>query len=122
MRLWNESLPARGTVAEAYLRSRGLAQPDDDADVLGFHSRCPRRPARLPAMVALRTDPVSGEPTGVHRMFLRADGLDRLRDEKAKAILGRVGVIRLTLDAQVTRGLGLAEGVETALAVMQRLG
>jgi hypothetical protein len=37
-------------------------------------------------------------------------------------MLGHAGVVRLVPDAEVTLGLGLAEGVETGLAVMQGFG
>jgi hypothetical protein len=37
-------------------------------------------------------------------------------------MLGGAGVIRLVPEEDVATGLGLAEGIETALAVMQRAG
>lgn len=130
--IWREAVPAAGTVAERYLAARGLRlpEPPDDApwaraayaDVLRFHPACPRGPERLPAMLALMTCPHRNVPVGVHRTFLRADGTDRLRDERGKAMLGRAGVIRLTPDDEVTLGVGLTEGIETGLAVIQRLG
>ena len=36
-------------------------------------------------------------------------------------MLGKRGVIRLSLDEETTLGLGVAEGIETTIAVMQRL-
>lgn len=134
-RLWHESTPARGTVVERYLAGRGLGlpEPPDDARVLRFHPACPRRSpeddAQIehhiehhPAMVALMTDPLTGEPCGLHRTFLRGDGSDRLRDRKGKAMLGEAGVVRLSHDDDVTFGLGIAEGIETSLSVMQHFG
>jgi putative DNA primase/helicase len=129
--LWCESTPARGTIVERYLASRGLIlpEPQDDGCVLRFHPACPRRAPdregrieRHPAMVALLTDPLKGLPRGLHRTFLRSDGTDRLRDRKGKAMLGETGVVRLSRDDNVTLGLGIAEGIETALSVMQRFG
>jgi len=72
-------------------------------------------------MVALMTDPVTAEPCGVHRTFLRLDGSGKA-DGQAKMMLGGAGVIRLVPDDEVTIGLGLAEGIETALSVMQEAG
>lgn len=122
-RCWGEAQPPAGTLVGAYLASRGLALPDDAP--LRFHPRCQRgagpNAEHLPAMVALMTDPATGEPCGVHRTFLRADGAGKA-DGAAKMMLGNVGVIRLVPDAEVTLGLGLAEGIETALAVMQGFG
>jgi hypothetical protein len=128
-RLWRESVSARGTIVEAYLAARGLhlPEPPDDPDVIRFHPTCPRRapdnPDRIehhPAMLALMTDAITAEPCGLHRTFLLPDGSDRLRDAKGKAMAGNVGVIRLSRDDDVTLGLGIAEGIETALSVMQR--
>ena len=59
------------------------------------------------------TDPLTGEPCGVHRTFLNPDGTKRERK-----MLGRQGVIRLSPDEEVTLGLGLTEGVEDGLAVL----
>jgi phage/plasmid primase-like uncharacterized protein len=71
-------------------------------------------------MLAKMTDPETGEPCGVHRTFLRADGSGKAPVDKPKMMLGRAGVIRLAEPA--AEGLGLAEGIETALSVMQAIG
>jgi putative DNA primase/helicase len=120
LRLWQEARPAAGTPVETYLRGRGLIL--EDAAPIRFHPSCPRGDERLPAMVALMTDPATGEPCGLHRTYLLPDGSDRLRDAKGKAMLGNAGMIRLTPDDEITAGLGMAEGIETALAVMQGFG
>lgn len=118
-RVWRDTVPANGTPVEAYLASRGLALPA--TPVLRFHPECRRGDEILPAMVALMSDPATGEACGVHRTFLRADGSGKA-DGQAKMMLGNVGVIRLVPDDEVTLGLGLAEGIETALSVMQVFG
>lgn len=120
-RIWRECVPAEGTLTETYLAARGL-QLEPGAP-LRFHPACPRGDAeRLPAMVALMSDPATGVPCGLHRTFLEPDGRDRLRDQKGRAMLGSAGVVRLVPDAEVTASLGLAEGIETSLAVMQGFG
>ena len=120
-RIWREGQPPAGTLVERYLRGRGLALPPDGP--LRFHPACPRGDARCPAMVALMTDPMKGEPCGIHRTFITPAG-EKARDAtgNAKAMLGGAGVVRLVSDAEIGTGLGLAEGIETALAVMQRYG
>jgi hypothetical protein len=118
-RLWTEAQPAAGTPAEAYLASRGLSLPPDAP--LRFHAACRRGAETLPAMISLMTDPVTAEPCGVHRTFLRPDGRGKA-DGQAKMMLGRAGIIRLIPDDEVTLGLGIAEGIETSLAIMQRAG
>ena len=59
-------------------------------------------------------DPQTGEMTGIHRTALTPEG--RKIDRK---MLGRGGVVRLADDADVTTALGIAEGIETALSVIQ---
>lgn len=117
--IWNEAQPAAGTLAEVYLRSRGLSLPPDAP--LRYHPACPRGAERLPAMVALMTDPATGGKCGTHRTFLRPDGGAKA-DGVAKQMLGTAGIVRLCPDTDVLFGLGLAEGIETSLAVMQRTG
>ncbi|MBZ9815054.1 toprim domain-containing protein [Mesorhizobium sp. CA7] len=103
-RIWAEAVPLPDTLAERYLASRGLTYGGDE---LRFH------PAKR-MMVALMTDAVTGEPCGVHRTFLEADG--RKVDRK---MLGRArgAVVRLSSDEDASTGLAIAEGIETALAV-----
>jgi len=115
-RLWMAAQPAAGTAAEAYLASRGLTLPPDAP--IRFHRACRRGAETLPAMVSLMTDPTTAEPCGIHRTFLRPDGSGKA-DGQAKMMLGRAGIIRLVPDDEVTIGLGIAEGIETSLAIMQ---
>lgn len=115
--VWSETVPLFGTAAEAYLRHRRIAPPDDVAD-LRFHPSCPASEGRrLPAMVALMRDVQSNEPRAIHRTFLKPDGTGK--DPAGKKMLGRAAgaVIKLCDDADVTLGLGLAEGIENALSL-----
>ncbi|WP_287364752.1 toprim domain-containing protein [Mesorhizobium sp.] len=102
-RLWTETVPLPGTLAERYLASRGLAY---DGEEIRFH-----RGKRI--MVAMMTDAITGEPCGVHRTLFDADG--RKMDRK---MLGRAkgAVVRLSADEDISAGLAVAEGIETALA------
>jgi hypothetical protein len=115
--IWDEAIGSIGTLVETYLASRGLTLPPGAP--IRFHPACPRGTDRLPAMISLMTDPVTASPCGAHRTFLRLDGSGKA-DGQAKMMLGNAGVIRLVPDDEIATGLGLAEGVETALAVMQR--
>lgn len=128
-RIWREAMPPAGTLVDSYLASRGLALEPEAP--IRFHPDCPRgwdedqrRPVEvLPAMVALMTDPATGEPCGVHRTFLSRDGSGKAPGPlPAKMMAGRAGIIRLVPDEEVTIGLGIAEGIETSLAVMQGFG
>lgn len=100
--IWARSVPIAGTLAETYLASRGISY---DGDALRFH-------AGGRAMVALITNAVTGEPQGIHRTFLDRDG-----NKVDRKMLGPAGggIVRLAADEVVTCGLGIAEGIETAL-------
>jgi putative DNA primase/helicase len=119
-RCWNDARPVRGTLAQAYLQGRGIhALPPLPDEVLRFHPEAcfgeaedgTRREA--PCLLALVRDVVSNKPIGLQRIGLTPDGskLDRLA-------LGEIsgGAVKLWNDAEVSRGLVIAEGVETALA------
>ena len=119
--MWREARPAQDSLVEGYLASRGLQLPDGAP--LRFHPACPRGSERWPAMLALMTDPLTGRPCGVHRTFLARDGSGKAPGSlPAKMMLGSAGIIRLTPDEEVTSGLGIAEGIETALSVLQGFG
>lgn len=115
-RLWQESQPVHGTLAETYFRHRGItcALPDS----LRFHPACWHPGARrLPAVVAL----VEGcERFAVHRTYLRADGRGKAEVDPPKAMLGAVqgGAVRLS---GASGPLVVAEGIETGLSLASGL-
>jgi hypothetical protein len=83
-------------------------------DVAGLYlDHAVRWHERYKAVISLMTDPVTGEPAGIHRTFVDANGAKLNRK-----MLGRQGVVRLSPDDAVSAGLGIAEGIEDALAVM----
>jgi hypothetical protein len=116
-RLWMEARPAAGSIVETYLETRSLLLPQ--VECIRFHPSCPHGSGvRYSAMLALMTDPATNLPVGIHRTPILPDGAGR-PEGVDKKMLGRAGVIRLSDDADVTGALGLAEGIETALSVMQ---
>ena len=116
-RLWREAIRAADSPVETYLRGRNLTLPAGAP--VKFHPSCPRGPERLPAMLALMTTAGSNEPVGVHRTFIQPNGSGKA-DGNAKMMLGRAvgAVVRLSPDDDVTLGLGIAEGIETSLAIL----
>ena len=107
-----------GTPAEVYLRSRGLQAPD--APSLLFHPDLTYWETRTghPAMVAVVCD-TAGETAAVHRTYLAPDGAAKADVAKPRMMLGPLGGGAVRLAPIGGNGvLGLAEGVETALAVM----
>ncbi len=109
LRLWHtQSVPINGTPAENYFAvERQLAINDFSlAHALRWHGG-------IRAIVALMTDPVTGEAIGIHRTFLDGSG-----KKLERRMLGRQGVIRVSPDDAITTALGVTEGVEDALAVV----
>lgn len=107
LKLWRESKPLIGTLGWRYFTEhRGLQIGINVDHALRYHSL-------YRMVVALMTDPLTNQQCGVHRTFLNADGSKRERK-----MLGCQGVVRLSPDEDVTHGLGVAEGVEDALAIL----
>lgn len=113
---WREAVPICGTIAETYLRHRGITA--ELPDTLRFHADCWHPTGkRWPAMVAL----VEGAPRlAIHRTYLRPDGLGKAEVEPAKAMLGAVagGAVRLTTGGEK---LVVCEGIETGLSLASGL-
>lgn len=120
MAIWSASHPAPGTLVDDYLRSRGLTVAPPGS--LRFHPNL-KHPSgtRWPAMIALVTGAVSGEPVAVHRTFLMRDGASKAPVEPQKMMLGscRGGNVRLAVPGNT---LMVGEGIETCLSVMQLTG
>lgn len=115
--VWDEAQPIAGTVAENYLRGRGITC--DLPQSLRFHGSCFHGPTarRYPALVAAVQ---AASLPAVHRTYLRADGSGKADIDPAKMMLGAVsgGAVRLT-DAPGL--LVVAEGIETALSLASGL-
>lgn len=110
--LWSEASRIGGTIAETYLRGRGIhcALPD----TLRYHGAAWHVSGRrLPALVA-RVDGSDG--FAVHRTYLRQDGNGKADIEPQKAMLGGVkgGAVQI---AGAPGPLVVAEGIETALSL-----
>jgi phage/plasmid primase-like uncharacterized protein len=113
-RLWQEAQPIAGTVAEAYLRGRGITR--ELPPTLRFHGACWHGPTakRYPAMVAAVQG--AGLPA-VHRTYLRADGSGKAAIDRDKMMLGGTqgGAVRLS---DGPSRLVVAEGIETGLSLL----
>ncbi len=116
--MWRRARAAPGTLVETYLRARAISKvppPSLRFDDGVFHRESGQI---LPALVAGVTVWPSKAVTAVQRIFLRFDGSSKANVAPAKKSLGPMlgGAVRL---AQVGERLGLAEGVEDALSVME---
>ncbi|MDQ2092742.1 DUF7146 domain-containing protein [Rhodalgimonas zhirmunskyi] len=91
---WKDAQPICGTLAETYLRGRGITCPLPET--LRFHPEAWHGPtaSRHPALVALVE---GGGSFVVHRTYLRPDGTGKARIDPNKAMLGRCagGAVKL---------------------------
>lgn len=112
--------PIAGTPAETYLRqARGIVTDRPWTDDLRFLENCPRGNDHAPALIALVRDARTDVALAIHRTFLKPDGSAKDASHgDAKMAFGPTtgGVVKLTPDEDVTLGLALAEGIETALS------
>ncbi len=127
-RLWRDAVHPAGTLVARYLEGRGLFLPESIAGrVVRYHEHCPFRGEHgervfQPAMLC-RYSPIVHDhepdamPTAVHRTALQEDGSGNLGKQMLGAVLGQC--VKLSHDEDVTLGLGIAEGVETGLAILQ---
>ncbi len=123
-RLFTMSKPIRGTVAEAYLRTRGITELPD-CTALRFHPRCYYRgdmndPAdgawdAWPALIAATTD-ANGAITGVHRTWLNPSGNAKAAVSSPRRSMGLIlgHGVRIGRAAQI---MAVGEGLETMLSL-----
>ena len=106
-----------GTVAETYLRSRGVAGPFP-ASLYVVPSFPWGRERGLPALAAGVTRWPDNILVGAHVTFLHESGERKADIDPARKMYGSVsgGVVRL---GEVGSWLGIAEGIETSLAFQQ---
>jgi putative DNA primase/helicase len=114
--IWEEALPASGTLVESYLRSRCITVPVPPC--LRYHKLLHHREGRFPAMVAIMRG-LSG--SAIHRTYLAVDGSGKAPVEQPKMRLGTChgGAIQLYEPGPV---LLVAEGIENALSGTQATG
>jgi len=114
--IWQAAAPIRGTLADTYLRTRGISIPLPDS--LRFaRLRYGTKGPLHPVLVAL-VESVGGEPCGIQRTYLNEAGTGKAAVAKAKLSLGKVkgGAIRL---APPAAELMVCEGLEDGLSLQQ---
>jgi hypothetical protein len=121
--LWEEACDPFDTPAHDYLLRRGLGLDNDlRRRVVRYHPRCPWEDRRVPALLAAFRrieDPADhAAPAALLRIAITSDGKKAFGAD-SKKMLGPVAgcVIKLDRDEDVTLAVGLAEGLETGLAV-----
>jgi len=121
--VWHAAVGVANTPVETYLAARGClpAPAISLTGVLRFHPKCPMGGQKVPAMVSLMRDALTGEPTGIHRTALADDGSAKRvmpNGMPAKMMFGRAkgAVAMLNNSASV---MGIAEGIETAFSAQK---
>jgi putative DNA primase/helicase len=134
-KVWKESGPIVGTLAETYLRSRGIKA---DLSYLGnnlrFHPSMPYKEddsspwLHLPCMLAVYRDK-HGKPLTLHRTFLKPNGSGKADVSRPKMLMApprdmRGGYIILDQPQQAVNGhyIGVSEGIENALSIREATG
>lgn len=119
-RLFAISKPIRGTIAETYLRRRGISALHQTAS-LRFHPRCYYKPDRnlptetWPALIAAVTT-LNGVITGVHRTWLDPSGRGKAPIDTPRRAMGYLlgNAVRFGFADDV---IAAGEGIETILSL-----
>jgi hypothetical protein len=124
-RLWVISQPIQGTLAETYLRQRGIIDLRDCGS-LRFHPHCwyradaddpPGTPSAFPALIAaVRSD--DGSLTGIHRTWLDPNGSGKAPVATPRRAMGNLlgNGVRFSRAGSI---LVAGEGIETILSLRQ---
>ncbi|MDQ0302486.1 DUF7146 domain-containing protein [Ancylobacter polymorphus] len=122
-RLFAMSQPLAGTLAETYLRRRGITLLHGTGN-LRFHPHCYYKaddgPTETwPAMIAAVTD-LTGRITGVHRTWLAPDGSDKAPVDTPRKAMGNLlgSTVLIGVQGDV---MAAGEGIETMLSLRQVL-
>lgn len=116
---------APGTVAACYLEARGCSLPHPDGHLRFLEQH--RHPSGHigPALIALVTGALAGEPRTVRRTWFQADG-KKAAVHKPRLLWPGLpkmgGLVRLWPDDAVSLGLCAGEGIETALTAARGFG
>ena len=118
------SVDPRGTIAEIYLRGRGLVLPASCAlSLVRYHPRCPKGGDFAPALIVLMRSIETFEPVAIQRLYLAEDPETGVVRKTDAMMLGPAGGAAMMLSSrEETFGEELAwcprpqvcEGFETA--------
>lgn len=116
--LWSRREPAAASPVEAYLAGRAITV--DLPPTIAYLPDALHAPTRqrLPCMLAAVCRVPDRRVVAVHRTYLKPDGSGKADVEPSKAMLGPVKSAAVRL-APAGERLAIAEGIETALSILQ---
>lgn len=119
--IWQSTVPLADTLGAKYLALRRCALPPADGD-LRFHAAlyCGDVGTELPALVARVSTVIGNRGVGIHRVWIRPDEPKAVAKRRLGGAVNDAVCIRLWPDAAIETTLGIAEGIETALAAAHR--
>lgn len=133
-KIWASHKPLPGSLAESYLRSRGIQGNPESWHNLFFHPTLAYKEddttqwSRHPGMIAVVRD-THGKPLTLHRTFLSEDGSGKASVSRQKMMMAQPrelkgACIRIDEPVATPNGkiIGIAEGIETALSVREATG
>jgi len=121
-RLFAASMPVPGTLADTYLRARGIAL-GGASSALRFHPKCwhwdegQAKSTPRPALIAAVTDG-AGDLQGVHRTWLAPDGQRKAAVKTQRRTMGHLlgNAVRFSPHHDI---LVVGEGIETMLSLSE---
>lgn len=115
-RIWHSSVPLSGAPAQ-YIRSRGLDLGFTDGELRASPGLPHPEGGTYPCLIG-RVSSIAGKGAGIWRVYVNMDGSGKAPVETPKMGLGEVrgGAIRI---GGIWPEIGIAEGIETALACRQ---
>ena len=133
-RIWKDAQPIQGTLAETYLRSRGMKGDSGSWNNLYFHPSLPYKEdddapwQRFPGMIAVVRNH-DGKSVTLHRTFLNANGTAKAPVTRQKMLLsqpiplnGACIMLDNPTDTPVGKIIGVTEGIENALSIREATG
>lgn len=116
--IWRSSRQIDGTQAERYLAGRGIDASRIDRSQLRFHPRLPHPAGGYFEALIARVSNVDGKGVGIWRIFLGDGPKGRAPVKPNKMGLGLSAGCAVQLGG-VAEDLGIAEGIESALAACE---
>ena len=120
--LWKASKPVERDCPAGWYLSTRVAGWQNCADLRFAEAAPVPGGGKSPAMLALVRDVATGAPATIHRTFLTLDGAKAAMDNPRAMMPGDLPEAVSVRLAEAGETLGIAEGIETALAAQAKFG